>query len=333
MSSVVVTGACGFIGCNVVERLLQLGRDVVAIDREAAWPPDASERFAALPGRLSFAAADVRDPRTLADAFAHGSGPITGLVHAAAITPGPEREAHDATLIAEVNALGTLRVLETARAAGVGRVLFTSSASVYGDAAFPDDGLLREGRDAPLPNGVYGIAKYAAERFALRARSLWGLDVVALRIGGAFGPWERDSGWRDTFSGPMLLTRGLLRGERVRAAPGGHHDWVYAPDVADAIVALLTASRPAHELYHVSGGAHWTAADWLEAARASLDRRGVSAEPTDVAWTLPAQPRPRAALSIERLRPHHTPRFGLTQAVEHYLDWLAQRSSAWHALW
>lgn len=331
---IAVTGACGFLGCNIVEALLQRGHHVLAIDRSPDWPPDALEHFSSLPGLLDTAVADVRDPAALRHALAHEGGALDALVHAAAVTPGPEREARDAALIAEVNTLGTLRTLEAARERGVGRVVVTSSASVYGAAGDGAAGThLDEGRDAPRPNTIYGISKFAAEGVALRVAALWGLELVVVRIGGAFGPWEHDSGWRDTLSGPMLATRALLAGHEVLVDPGGHHDWVYAPDVAGAVLALLAATRPPASLVHVSGGERWTLTDWVTALSAALERRGRPYAPSGSPVRFPALESPRTGLSIERLRALYTPRFALAEAVEDYLDWLERRSPAWFASW
>jgi nucleoside-diphosphate-sugar epimerase len=332
--STVVTGACGFVGCNLVEHLLERGRTVVALDRAEAWPPDAAERFRELPGRLAFAAADVRDAAALDEAFATAAahGDIEGVIHAAAITPGPEREARDADLIAQVNYFGTIRVLAAARAYGARRLLYPSSASVYGDAAFPDRPL-DEALDAPIPNAVYGIAKYAAERSALRLGELWGIDVVAARVGAVFGPWERDTGLRDTFSGPMLATRAMLRGERVVLTREGPRDWVYAADVAAALVALLDAPEPAFDLYHVSAGRRWTLADWCRALAARLGSERFGLDPDPANATVPLGARDRSPLGIERLLSVYRPRFGLDQALPHYLGWLDARSRAWHEAW
>ncbi len=332
--SLIVTGACGFVGCNVVEHLLAGGRTVVAIDRAGSWPPDAAERFRELPGHLLFAAADVRDAAALDAAFALAAaeGGVDGVIHAAAITPGPEREARDADLIAQVNYLGTLRVLSAARTYAARRLLYPSSASVYGDAAFPDRPL-DEALDAPIPNAVYGIAKYAAERSALRLGSLWGIDVVAARIGAVFGPWERDTGLRDTFSGPMLATRAMLRGERVVLTREGPRDWVYAVDVAGALVALMDAPELVFELYHVSAGRPWTLADWCRVLASRLGEERFDLDPDPAKATLPLGERDRSPLGIERLLSVYRPRFGLEEALPHYLGWLDARSSAWHEAW
>ena len=325
-----MTGACGFVGCNLVEHLLEQGRSVVAVDLRATWPPDAAAQFASLPGRLTFVAADVLDASALARAFA--AEPIDGVIHAAAITPGPEREARDAELIMQVNLLGTLRVLAMAREHGVRRLVYPSSASVYGDAAFAARPL-DESRDAPVPNALYGIAKYAAEGSVIRARSLWGMDAVAARVGAVFGPWEHDTGLRDTFSGPMLATRAMRRGEDVILTREGPVDWVYALDAAAALVALLDAPALDHPLYNVSSGRGWSLSDWCRALQARLSGPRFQLTDDPERATLHLGPRDRAPLAVARLHQVYQPRFGLEEALTHYLAWLERRSRAWLEAW
>lgn len=130
---VLVTGASGFVGLNVVEALLARGDEVAAFG-DVGMPERARAAFGALPGRCVEALGDVRDERTVARAFeAHAPQKV---VHAAALTPGPRTERAMAAAAVEVNVLGTLRVLEAAARSRVERVVLLSSAAVYGDSGF-----------------------------------------------------------------------------------------------------------------------------------------------------------------------------------------------------
>ena len=90
-----------------------------------------------------------------------------------------------------------------------------------------------------MPETVYAISKYAGERIALRYRRIWELDLVAARLGTVFGPWEYETGVRDTFSAPLLASSLVRRGSDVVLSGEGRKDWLYARDVAGAIAALL----------------------------------------------------------------------------------------------
>lgn len=322
-----ITGAGGFVGLNVAEALLREGRDVVLFDARPALPDDARETFDALPGRATYVRGDVLDDSAVAAVLAEHD--VDRVLHMAVITPGLDRERRHAQRIVEVNLMGTMAVIEAARAHGVRRFVYPSSASVYGHASF-DDALLEEATTHPIPDAFYAISKYAAERGVLRAGELWGLPAVAARVGAVFGPWEHETGLRDTLSGPMQATRSALRGEEVVLPRPGPVDWVYARDVAGALIALLDTETTRHPVYNVSGGTRWTVADWC--ARLLEAYPGFSyrfAEPGE-APTIAMGPRDRSPLAIDRLREEiYRPRFDLSTAFDDYRAWIDARSAFW----
>lgn len=325
--STLVTGAAGFVGLNLTEALLSVGRDVVAYDARPELPEDARRAFADLPGRLDYVRGDVLDRDALRAAMAGHD--VDAVVHAAVITPGPDREREHGSRIVEVNLMGTMATLDAARESGVRRFLYPSSASVYGDASF-DDPRLDEATTHPVPNALYGIAKYAAERAVLRARELWGMDTLAARVGAVFGPWEHDTGLRDTLSGPMQASRAAVLGEEVVLKRPGPRDWLYARDVAGALIALLDAEAPKHRLYNVSGPELWTVADWCEKLAASVDGFSWRYAREGEEPTIPVGDRDRSPLATERLRGEiYRPRFGLAEAFDDYHAWIERTSRFW----
>src|SRR5262245_21254569 len=176
--SILVTGAAGFVGLNLLEALLGRGESVVAFDRQPL-PAAAQRDFAALPARLHAVSGDVRDRAAIVRAMAdHG---VDRLVHAAAVTARAERDAAHPGGIAEINLLGTIRALEAARERGLRRVVHVSTGAVYGELGIVPDNQLDEVRDPVRPAGMYAISKYAAERACLRLATLWGMDIVVGR--------------------------------------------------------------------------------------------------------------------------------------------------------
>jgi hypothetical protein len=165
------------------------------------------------------------------------------VLHAGVITAGVQREAEDAAGIVSVNVAGTVNVLEAARRHGVRRVVYPGSGAVYGANGFAAP-LLCEEQVAPNPESLYAITKYAAERIALRFRSIAGLDVVTARLGGVFGPWEYATGQRDTLSPLLAATRLALADDEAVLEAAGRRDWIYAPDVAEALLILLEWPTP-----------------------------------------------------------------------------------------
>lgn len=318
--SVVILGGAGFVGLNVAEALLASGRDVTIFDLHGL--PAAVQRvLERLPGRLDLVLGDVTDTDALARAIVPG---VDALVLGAAITANAAREARDPQTILRVN-LAQAPALELARDAGVRRVMNLSSAAAYGAAGGREP---RLDEDVPAdPVGLYAITKLASERIVARLGSLWGLDVVSLRLSGVFGPWERATGVRDTPS-PHSQIVALAESRRPALLDRpGLRDWIYAPDVAEAVIRVIDAERLAHPLYNVSSPAIWPVLDWGRALAAHhpgfvcrLTREG---EPATVDLHGPAD---RAPLSTERLDGAigWSARHGLPEAVAHYMEWRAR---------
>jgi nucleoside-diphosphate-sugar epimerase len=232
---VLVTGAFGFIGLNVVEALLVRGDDVIAVD--LSGPSEAVIRaFSGYSTRLSPVAGDVRDEAFVQAIFA-AHRPDT-VVHGAALTPGGGAERSRMAMAVDVNILGTVRVLEASAVHACARLLFLSSGAVYGAAGYSES-LLDEAETHPAPGALYPITKLAAERLVLRFGEISGLDVVAARLGAAFGPWEADTGLRDTLSPHYQLSRLAQRGGEAVLPRRSALDWNYSRDAALALLALL----------------------------------------------------------------------------------------------
>jgi len=320
--TILITGGGGFVGLNIAEQLLEAGEAVVLFSLKA--PPGwATRRLASLPGQLSVETGDVRDRGTVLAAMRkHG---VRRVVHGAAITAALSREVQQAALIASVNLGGTIEVMEAALEHGAERLVHLSSGSVYG-ASVKRDGWLDEQADVPVPDSLYGITKYAAERTALRYRAVRRLDVVVARLGVVFGRWEYDTGVRDTLSIPLALTQLAESGSHAAFGDDLPNDWVYASDVADAVIRLLRAPFVKQPLYHVSSGRRWSAASWCERLRErfpSFSYEIVSdPEKANVGRQTPV---PRPPFSIARLQADtgYQPRFHEAEAFADYLAWRA----------
>ena len=253
--NILVTGASGFVGVNVLERLLADGHSVVALSA-SPLPELAQAALAGLPGKLRAVQVDVRDEHAL-DLLLKTAG-IDAALAGAAITAGPERERAAPAGIVEVNLAAPLRLLELAARHGVRRVLLLSSAAAMGDLLFGERPVRED--DRPEPVTLYGIGKAALEAAAIRWAGLAndGPEVVVARLTAVFGPWERETGVRDRLSPQYAIARAAARREPIAPLPaGGSRDWVFAPYAADALGWLLTAPRLQHRLYNVGAGCAW----------------------------------------------------------------------------
>lgn len=314
---ILLTGGAGFVGLNAAEQLLQRGEEVLIFDLR---PP---------PGFFSnarFVQGDVTDRISLERLFRENK--IGQVIHMSAITAGPERDGREPRRIAEVNFIGTLNVLEASRKFGVERFVHASTGALYGTAGIGVTEPLDEERHHPVPESMYGITKYAAERSCLRLASLWGLDVRIGRLAMAFGRWEHDSGVRDRLSPPTVIARIARAGGEAVFPPLGPTDYVYGPDVASALIALLDAEAPSHRLYHLGTGAAWSLPQWCELFERRFPKFRWRESDKDCN-VVPLAPGTRTRFSNRRLVEDlgWVPRFDLAAAADDFIEWMRAHST------
>ncbi len=254
--NILIFGGTGFVGINIASALLARGHAVTLFDR-GALPRAAGHALASFGGALDAVEGDISNSNAVETTIARG---FDAIILGAAITAGPAREAADPQSILDVNLMAQVPVLMAAHRQGVRRIINLSSGSAYGAAAFRH-ALLGE-ELACEPVSLYAITKFASEKVAARLADLWQADIISVRLSGVFGPWERLTGVRDTPSPQMQIVAALRQQKAaVLPRPGGR-DWIYAPDVADAITVLVEAPKPKHGLYNISTGNEWTALQW-----------------------------------------------------------------------
>jgi UDP-glucose 4-epimerase len=224
-----VTGAAGFIGSNLVARLLEDGHRVVAVDDLSTGRLEnlGPARAPHLTGRLQFDHVDVTT-----EAFDRLVGRMrpARIFHLAAqvdVRVSVERPLEDARL----NLLGTLHVLEAARRHGVGRVVYAASIAGYGDP--PPDQLPIDERVTTPPLSPYGVSKRAAGDYVLAYGATHGVEGVVLTLANVYGPHQSTAGEGGVvaiFAGRMLDGAPCTvygDGEQTR-------DFVFVDDVVDA---------------------------------------------------------------------------------------------------
>lgn len=228
-----------------------------------------------------------------------------------------------------MNLGGTVNVLTAARDAGVRRVLYPSSIAVYGQSLF-NRPLLDEDQPA-VPEGLYGVSKYAGERAALRIGELGDLDVVVGRIGNVFGPWEGETGLRDLVTPLAQIAACAARGrEAVLPDVTLQRDLIYSRDLASALLALLDAPAAAVPVLNLSVVDDWSDIyrRWCRALQQAMPafRWRVAQQGTgpDVANIEYHDLRPRGRLDTSRLARHlgFRPAFAPDRALADYAAWL-----------
>ena len=240
--NVLVTGANGLIGFDVVKRLRSLGRTAVAVDRSVA------EVSALTDKSYELEIGDAHRLHELAWRF-----DVDAIVHCGAVS-GPMLGRENPAMVFRVNVGGTIDAAEVARQIAVRRgscrLILCSSLTVYGDQ--PADGITE---DAPLlTRTCYASSKVAAEAVALSYAEEHGVDSVVLRIAGVYGPRRRTSCLlrsmiEDAFAG---------RATRLAYGKGFPRQWVHVDDVADGIVLALDAEDRRGRIYNLAGGVNPT---------------------------------------------------------------------------
>ncbi|MBU6294428.1 MAG: NAD-dependent epimerase/dehydratase family protein [Planctomycetes bacterium] len=301
----VVTGAAGFIGSSLSERLLRDGHEVVGIDSFVPYYPRPfkESNLAGLLGRpgFRFVAADLRTDSVVSHVME-----AEAVFHLAAM-PGLVRSWTDFDLYASCNLTATERLLNAVREAGqLRKFIYASTSSVYGKYASGDETL------PTRPCSPYGVTKLAGELLCRGMAEERGLPLVVLRFFSVYGPRQRPDMAYHRFIDAMLS------GQPITVFGDGHQvrGNTYIDDCLDAIIASLEA--PVGEIYNLGGG---ETASMLEI----LSRLG------DIVGAKPVLRFERAREGDQRLTGADTtklkrhlgwqPRVGLDEGLKRQVDW------------
>jgi nucleoside-diphosphate-sugar epimerase len=241
LAKYLVTGGAGFIGSHLVEELLRRNHDVRVLDNFS------SGRRENLPqaSRLEVRSADLADEGVAAEA-------VRGcdyVLHQAAI-PSVPRSIQDPAGSHRANVEATLRVLLAARDAGVRRLVFAGSSSVYGNT--PE--LPKREDMAPHPLSPYALQKLMAEQYCQLFTQLYGLETVTTRYFNVFGPRQQPG---SPYSGVIsLFVEALVDGRPLHIHGDGTQtrDFTYVADVVRCVLAACEAPDAAGEVINVAAG-------------------------------------------------------------------------------
>jgi UDP-glucose 4-epimerase len=238
-----VTGGAGFIGSHITDALIERGHDVVVLDNLSSGH---KENLSGVMDRIEFVEGDIRDPEACLKA-AEG---CDGIFHEAALVSVPDsvnrpRDNHD------INITGTLNILEAARQQKVKRVVFASSAAVYGD----NPELPKQENMLPDPKSPYALAKLTGEYYLKVYAECFGLETVALRYFNVFGVRQDPS---SMYSGVIsIFSERIKKGLPITIYGDGQQtrDFVNVADVVQAnLLAMEAPSLQASNLKPQTGG-------------------------------------------------------------------------------
>ena len=240
-----VTGAAGFIGSHIAERLLREGQRVRVIDNLLTGKQAHLDFLKSLNGDLSITIGSITEPETLRPVLQN----VDFVLHQAAL-PSVPRSIADPLETHRHCATGTLNLLIAARDAGVKRLVYAASSSAYGDQA----GDAKVESMSPAPISPYGVAKLIGEYYAAAFCHSYRLETVSLRYFNVFGPRQDPT---STYAAviPKFISD-MQRGERPTIFGDGtqSRDFTYIDNVAHGNFLACTAPYAAGETINLAGG-------------------------------------------------------------------------------
>jgi UDP-glucose 4-epimerase len=306
-----ITGGAGFIGSNLVRGLARGGHRITVLDDLS------SGRCCNLSGlAIRFIEGDVRDP----DAVAEAMREIDVVFHLAA-SVGNKRSIDCAVRDAEVNVIGTVRLLEAARRAGVRKFVTSSSAGIFGELK-----TVPIGEDHTVdPDTPYGASKLCAEKETLAYGKLYGMETVCLRYFNVYGPNQRFDAYGNVI--PIFVFR-MLRGEKLTIFGDGEQtrDFVNVSDVVQANLRAAAAAR-VRGAFNIGSGSRVTINELMRRLKAAS---GLEPE-VDYAPPRPGDVRDSMAdIAAARQAFGFAPSVGLDEGLNGYIAW-ARQEVARHA--
>jgi UDP-glucose 4-epimerase len=301
-----ITGGAGFIGSNLAEALVRDGERVRVFDNLSSGSLD---NLAAIRDRVEVVEGDLRDY----DAVAAAMRGVSYVAHQAALR-SVERSVDDPLSSDAVNVHGTLHVLQAAREAGVKRVVYASSSSVYGD----NPALPKVEDHTPAPVSPYAVSKLAAEHYCRVFSKLYGVETVSLRYFNVFGPKQSP---QSKYAAVIpLFMRAARRGEPLEIHGDGEQsrDFTYIDNVVQANRLACTTPGVGGEVFNVACNERHSLLDIVAVLGRlmgrELARRHVESRRGDVRHTQAAIDRIQARLGFR-------PSVGFDEGMRRTWEW------------
>ena len=321
-----VTGVAGFIGSHLLEALLHLKQSVVGLDSFVTGSRRNLADVAARVGQTSYAnfrllEGDIRDPNACAEAMQG----IDLVLHEAALASVPRSMADPSSTLAS-NVSGFANVLLAAHAAGVERVVYASSSSVYGD----DTSDMKVEPKLGRPLSPYATSKLVNEIYADTFRRTHGIDSVGLRYFNVFGPRQDPHG---AYAAVIpRWTEQLLAGEPCVVFGDGSasRDFCFTDNVVQANLLAACTPEAAGGVFNIGFGKRTTLTELFSAIR----QRAAELRPAAAHSTLRHEaPRagdiPHSLADIEHARQalEYRPAYDLARGLDQTVPWYAKRAS------
>lgn len=313
--AVLITGGAGFIGARAARLLLEQGEKVIVYDTFGAAEP---QSLKGIQDQVEIVRGNILDPATMLSTVKRFK--VKKILHTAGfVSSGLSMD--QPMMAAKINIEGMLNVLEAARIYGVKRVVFLSSQRVYGKGVYgPID------EDHPKnPKYPYGSTKLAAEMLGLNYNYQYGLDFIAVRFSGVYGP-GRSGGGRDNILKNMLVS--AVRGVPYHLPTGGDHPWefVHVDDAVEGLVLALnvTPERLRHRVFNISEGKLYTWKEVAEILCQLVPGSRITAGPGLIQLRPGIPDDVKGVLDITRACEElgFSPKYDLYKGLRQYIEWL-----------
>ncbi len=313
MALFLVTGGAGFIGSNLARKILENGDRVRVFDDLSTGK---LENIEGLTGDIEFIKGDIRD----LDAFQKAAEGVEYILHQAAL-PSVPRSIDDPISSNEVNVVGTVNVLVTARDKQVKRIVLASSSSVYGNTE-----VMPKTEDLPLqPVSPYAVSKMAKEKYALSFHQVYGLPAVALRYFNVFGP-NQDPNSHYAAVIPKFITA-MLRGDSPTVYGDGEQsrDFTYVDNVVHGNLLACESDAAVGYAMNMACGGRYTLNFLLEKLEELMGMKAnaIYTEPRrgDVLHSHAGIERARKLLNFE-------PQVSFEEGLAKTVEWYKQKYSS-----
>ena len=309
----VVTGAAGFIGSHLTERLLKDGWTVLGIDCfDPFYDPQIKRRNIA--GALEndnfhLVEADIRDKAAMSEAIDDSVDVVVHLAARAGVRPSIEEPA----LYTDVNINGTVVLLEIARERGIKKFVFASSSSVYGNNKKVP---FSETDNVDFPISPYAATKKAGELICHTYHHLYGIDMACLRFFTVYGPRQRPDLAIHKFA------RLIENGQPIPVYGDGsmRRDFTYIKDIVDGIVASIDRCA-GYEIYNLGESRPISVADLIAEIEKALGKEAIKdfqpTQPGDVNQTY-------ADVTKAQEKLDYNPSTDIPTGLAHFVRWLRQ---------
>jgi nucleoside-diphosphate-sugar epimerase len=262
MAIYLVTGGAGFIGSHLVEELVKRGEQVRVLDN---FSTGKRENLTDLLDKIELIEGDIRSYHIVREVVQG----VDYVLHLGAL-PSVPRSINDPITTNEVNVGGTLNILDASRDAGVKRVVYASSSSVYGS----NKELPKREDMVPQPISPYAVAKLTGEKYCHVFSRTYGLETVALRYFNVFGP-RQDPKSQYSAVIPKFVV-GMMEGQELKIHGDGtqSRDFTYVSNVVEANLLAVQAEGVSGEVFNLACGGSLSLNEVVEHIGQALECKG-----------------------------------------------------------